>query len=259
MKKRSLLTSVVASSVVASVLVLSGCGGSHASAPKTLPTLDKSDPKASGSDKIVADSNGNLDATIDLISDNKKVQVAQVTFTKVLKDGGEPACTQASDNCEVEAKQISACGIDASSDAFVEAKSHVLDLINEAGDRYDNNESMIVFGGTLGLSCNGFDDADMAIAINMIKCGTAFKADGGGVQSGFSNENIVVDVYVEEEGKDGRWLQAQVKDGKILLTREQLDTITLPVKFTFYTIYPREAKDGTTGITGSTGSGGYGG
>jgi hypothetical protein len=256
MKKRSLLTSVVASAVLAGVMMMSGCGGSNASTPKKLPNLGKDDPTASANEKIVADSNGNLNTTVDLISDNKKVQVAQVTFTKVLKNG-QAACTQASDNCEVEAKQISACGIDASSDAFKEAKSHVLDLINEAGDRYDADKSMIVFGGTLGLSCNGFDDADMAVAINMIECGSAFKRDGTAVQSGFSNENQPVDVYVEEEGKDGRWLQAKIKDGKILLTKEQLDTITLPVKFTFYIIYPREAKDGTTGITGGTGAGGY--
>jgi hypothetical protein len=262
MKKRSILTSVAASSMIAGVLLLSGCGGSSAEIAKTLPNLGKDDSTAVGTAKIIADANGNLNVKVPLISENKKVQVAEVTFNKVLKNGAV-ACTQLADNCGVKAKQISACGIDAGDTAFTNAKSHIGDLVAGAGDRYDANKDMVVFGGVLGVTAEGFDQATMALTINMIECGSAFKTDGTPVQAGFSNEGHIVDVYVEngalttKSEESGTWIRnVRIKDGKICLTPEQLGSLNLPATFTFYSIKTSN-KEGTTGITGSTGAGGY--
>jgi hypothetical protein len=257
MKKRSILTSVVASSMLVSVLMISGCGGSSAGGVKTLPGLDSSDKNAGGSAKIIADSNGDLNTKIPLISTKQKEQVAEVTIKKVTKDDGTAACTQSTDNCKVTVKQITACGIDASDEAFTKAKAHVLDLQNVAGDRYDANKDMVVFGGIMTISCSGFDNATVALSINMISCGAAFTKDGTPVNAGFSNEGHIVDVYVEDADGNDKWINnIKIKDGKILIPSDKLDCIKLPATFTFYSIKD-STKDNTTGITGSTGAGGY--
>jgi hypothetical protein len=268
MKKRNILTSVAASTMIASVLMLSGCGGSSAEIAKTLPNLGEGDSTAVGSAKIVADSNGNLNVKVPLVSENKQVQVAEVTFNKILKNGAV-TCTQLADNCGVKAKQISACGIDAGDTAFTNAKSHLGDLIAGAGDRYDANRDMVVFGGILGITAEGFNQATMALAINMIDCGSAFKTDGTPVKAGFSNEGHIVDVYVENGdlatksrelrvAYSGTWIRnVRIKDGKIYLTPEQLGSLNLPATFTFYSI-KESNKEGTTGVTGgNTGGAGY--
>jgi len=263
MKNRSILTSVVASTMITGVLMLNGCGGSSTEIVKKLPNLGEGDSTAVGTAKIVADSNGNLNVKVPLISENKQVQVAEVTFNKVLKNGAV-ACTQLADNCGVKAKQISACGIDAGDAAFTDAKSHIGDLVAGAGDRYDANRDMVVFGGVLGVTAEGFDQATMALTINMIECGSAFKSDGTPVQAGFSNEGHIVDVYIEngslatKSEDSGIWIRnVRIKDGKICLTPEQLGMLSLPATFTFYSIKVSN-KEGTTGITGgNTGSSGY--
>ncbi len=283
MKKRSLLTSVVTSTVLAGVLMMSGCGGSNSVQVETLPNLGKDDSVAVGTSKILADSDGNLNIKIPLVSENNKVQVAEVIFSQVLKNG-VAACTQLVDNCEVKAKQVSACGIDASSDAFIAAISHLEELKAGAGDRYDDAKDMVVFGGTLLIDAEGFDECNMALSINMIDCGSAFKTDGGAVEAGFSNENHIVDVYVSAgtiapyaSTDSGKWMRnIRIKDGKILMTAEQLDSLKLPATFTFYSIKDSDkdgttkddttkddttkddtTKDSTTGVTGATGGEGY--
>jgi Cu/Ag efflux protein CusF len=255
--------SVVASAVLTGVLMLSGCGGSSSSgdgggvsSENALPSLGKDDNTARGSAKIVADASGNTNVTISLISDSGKKQVSTATITRVADANGNAVCTNASDNCEVKAFQLSACGIDSSNAAFIAAKVNVVELIT-GSDRWDANTDMVVFGGTMDFTAKGFNKCTMALAINMIPCGSAFKTDGTAVQAGFSNENHIVDVFVEEADGTTKWVRdVKVKDGKILIPAGELSNVDLPAKFTFYSIKDSN-KDNTTGVTGGTGGSGY--
>jgi hypothetical protein len=249
MKKRSFLATVTTSTVLAGILMLSGCGGSSESSK--LPTLGKDDNKAEGTAAVIADNNGNVNIEVPVVS-QKGNKVAVATFRKVSKNGNE-CCTQSSDNCSVKVKQISACGIDASDSAFIDAKDHVLDLINQVGSRYDANTDMVVFGGILTVSGVGFNQATMSLSINMIECGSAFGKDGNPIQAGFSNEGHIVDVYVEDANGNGKWINnIRIQNGKILIPASQLTDIDLPATFTFYSIKDAN-KNNTTGITGGTG------
>ncbi len=272
--KKNILTSAVVSSLLVGALAFSGCGGSSNSSNNTeLPTLSKDDTKAEGSAKIIAGTDGIVNQTIDLISEKEGVKVAKATVEQVLKDG-EPACG-AGEECTVIAKQISACQIDASSASFTNALSHVDDLISGAGDRYDPNKDMIVFGGTMQIQATGFNQASLDLDVNMISCGSAISKDNTPIQAGFSNEGHVVDVFVQtaddvisiksEGEKKGFWIRnVRIKDGKIQLTSEMIEEefkkvggegkcLDMPVTFTFYSIKDSN-KDNTTGVTGTTGA-----
>ena len=282
MKKRSLLTSVVVSSVLLGALAFSGCGGSNNSkSDEKLPTLGAGE-SATGSAKIVADASGNVNMAVNLESSKSGVKVAKATVKQVLLDG-KPACGAGSE-CTVVAKQISACQIDATSDSFTNALSHVGDLIAGAGDRYDANKDMVVFGGTMQIQTTGFNQAALDLDVNMIGCGSAISKDNTPIQAGFSNEGHTVDVFVQtadeaistksESEKKGFWIRnVKIKDGKIQLTSEMIEEefnkvggvgkcLDTPVTFTFFSIKPAEHGDGTpvenvTGITGSTGASSY--
>jgi len=222
MGKKSILTSVATSMVLASVLVLSGCGGDNNSDTSIVPA---GSTYVASVDNIVADASGKV--TNGGVS--ASAQNVTVKFKQVKNANNTPACQNASPckaTCENQ-QAVKGCG--GSNDAGgLKAELRLTDadveaILKYADDHaaalgYDSTKHMIVYGGTIIVSGEGFSKCNMSFDIPTLKCGIEIRTK---VTAGFGNPGHKVMAWVKpKDGSAAFWTDQFTigADGKVTIT-----------------------------------------
>ncbi len=232
---------------IASILTftLIGCGGTIDGACCFDGTGIGKGEVLTQNQKIVTDIDGNTQSSV-VLKDGDGQQILKVDFTNA-KDSTNPdqsACPE-NDPCEIQVVQTSAC------DTNLNLSDCALNAAKAKAPEYNSLEKMVVFGGTIEVSevNSKIDSCGMSVVINIPKCGKELVTGGA---AGL-NEGFLMKVWITATNASGcpvgRWAEARVIDGKIVLN--DLTGITLPATFTLFTIVNRSDR-----FSGATGSGG---
>jgi hypothetical protein len=182
MMKRNILTSVVASTVLAGVLAMSGCGGSS----------NSNEPKAGGlksGEVAKAEAQVGAGSKVDLATSTGAV-ASTIKFNKVANaSGAAPECA-ATSSCNTTVTQESSCPKKKvvnpilryvscyGKTALDYAYAHKADL------KYDPTKQMVVYGGAIIVKSDDFDTADLTLDVKGLDCGLETRTE---VSAGFAN------------------------------------------------------------------------
>jgi len=261
MKKRSLLTSVVVSSVLLGALAFNGCGGSNSSITSEVAKGGlKAGEGASAKATISAGKEGKTSLVQDLTSGSGAV-VGTISFSKVMRDDG--SCATGCDGT-MTTKQDTSCP-----KVKVAEKDAVLRYTKCYGrtatsyatrkGMYDYTSEMIVYGGALLFKSNDFDGFSAKLFIKGLKCGLEARTE---VAAGFANPGHKVFALIKimdecgNDVKDSQWTEVATmnENGDFTLNLENIDLgDNHKVEILLFSIKNADK----TGSTGSTGGSGY--
>jgi len=258
MTKRRVLTSIVTSAVLATVLVLSGCGGSNNGKSVVGGGLE-SGGTAGGTNEVISGNNNSSDMTGDTADGTGNA--GKFTLGGTIRDAqGNETCTTESENCSVT------CSLNATScTTRVEANDKynsalgikVLDYLWAHKDDYGYNPQvdMAVYGGTLIVNASGFCSSDsFKVDIKGMKCGKAIlHPDGATVAAGFANPGHKVFVLVEIDGQPDQWTtitDTMDESGNFTIDLSGIKVCGGDVKVSLWSIKTGD-KSGSTGMSGA--------
>jgi hypothetical protein len=214
MSKRSVVTSMV----LASVLVLSGCGGSSSSeGTKAGGLADGQTAQASIPSIVFSKANGKTEYTVDVegSTNDGSGKAASLRCADTKDAAGNDTCTKASDECSVKcAVEAVSCGNSAAV-TRVEAEDRYaagygIAALNYANAnkgslKYNPATDMLVYGGAIVLDVNGFSSADIKVDVKGMSCGKSINHKDGTVigGAGFANAGHQVFALVKVMDKDG--------------------------------------------------------
>jgi hypothetical protein len=262
MKKRSLLTSVVVSSVLVGALAFSGCGGSNkgdSGIPKVSDSRIGYVKKAEVTQTIKSGAAVEIPVTATDANGNN-VEVAKIKISKGL-DG----CSEATP-CSVKAVQTAAVAV--SSEVKTKANNLRAEVPQPAKVR------KVLFAGSLVISDDNVlktqsegqvgligDNCEMDVTVKLPA--KALRPDDGGEVNVWDCD--IMKIYVKPEGSAGYWATGNliVEDHQGCHTKDRYVTFKfkggLPADILIFALRMIEegVEGGTTGVSGGTGGTGY--
>ncbi len=256
MTKRRVLTSVVASTVLAGVLALSGCGGS--SNGNNINTVDQ----AKGTATINAALTDDITIPVQgRDSTGKSVVTAEV---KLSKDAAGIAtdCTTTSP-CSVQVVQSSVCANTVSTDNVTRANDLRADVLDADG-------KIILFAGdiTITEASGKLTSTGMEVTVKLPTCALSPVVIPGqyGTHESDGKHKVGVascdtmKIYVETPNGAGAWVDGYISSntGCGVSGSDQYVTFSITgVPKNIFIFALRTPPAGYTGSTGATGAGGY--
>ncbi len=264
MTKRRVLTSVVASAVLAGVLALSGCGGSNSGSCCSGGL--KSGEEAAGTISSVITGQTNKTVLAGNTGDETN-EAGSATVTRTLDSLGNETCQIVSDGCSLTVNLLATCCPDDTTCADrVEADDKyktadglaALEEVKNNPSKYDYDitKDMVVYGGTILPVVSGFCTSDLKIDVKGMKCGQAIKLDGLTVATGFANRGHKVFAMITRDGEEPQFTAVGTMDelGNFTIDLTGIDLCGENVEVTLLSIKPARSQEaGTTGATGGSG------
>jgi hypothetical protein len=250
MTKRKLLTSVAASTVLAGVLMLSGCGGSSKVA-ENVNFVEIADGNAT-----IQIGDGGLTANVEIpvVGKDQNGIAVETSEIKIDKSAAQltTECTTASP-CTVVATQNSMCSSTPSQADLDEANTLRPLVPGSAG-------KMVVYSGSLNITeTNGkLTGCPMTVTIKLPTCSLMPAEIDGRRKMGLGDCDTMKIYVTDVNGGTGYWVTAYIDSntGCSVAHKDQYVTFTITGVPKHIVIFGLTAPR-TTGVTGGTGGEGY--